>query len=98
MGPIDRGIGPVIAAGLLANIDIKQAPTVGHIWRFAGLDPTNKWIGKKGAETLIDEIWEQGEFEAALAETARRLNTTPKQFAQRLIDKKTGRSGRRTGT
>lgn len=34
------GIGPVIAAGLLAHIDIGQAPTVGHIWRFAGLDPT----------------------------------------------------------
>lgn len=37
------GIGPVISAGLLANIDIKRAPTVGHIWRFAGLDPTVKW-------------------------------------------------------
>lgn len=37
------GIGPVIAAGLLAHIDIKQAPTVGHIWRFAGLDPTSTW-------------------------------------------------------
>jgi hypothetical protein len=38
-----RGIGPVIAAGLLAHIDITKAPTVGHIWRFAGLDPTQKW-------------------------------------------------------
>jgi hypothetical protein len=37
------GIGPVISAGLLANIDITRAPTVGHIWRFAGLDPTDKW-------------------------------------------------------
>jgi hypothetical protein len=37
------GIGPVICAGLLANIDIKEAPTVGHIWRFAGLDPTTRW-------------------------------------------------------
>ena len=35
-----HGIGPVIAAGLLAHIDIEQAPTAGHIWRFAGLDPT----------------------------------------------------------
>lgn len=40
------GIGPVIAAGLLAHIDITKAPTVGHIWRFAGLDPTMEW--KKG--------------------------------------------------
>jgi hypothetical protein len=37
------GIGPVIAAGLLAHIDIEKAPTVGHIWRFAGLDPTVEW-------------------------------------------------------
>lgn len=42
------GIGPVIAAGLLAHIDITRAPTVGHIWRFAGLDPTSIWDkGKK---------------------------------------------------
>lgn len=37
------GIGPIIAAGLLAHIDIKRAPTAGHIWSFAGLDPTVKW-------------------------------------------------------
>jgi hypothetical protein len=38
------GIGPVIAAGLLAHIEIDDStPTVGHIWRFAGLDPTVKW-------------------------------------------------------
>lgn len=41
------GIGPVLAAGLLAHIDIKKAPTVGHIWRFAGLDPTTKWERKQ---------------------------------------------------
>ena len=37
------GIGPVIAAGLLAHIDITKAPTVGHIWSFAGLNPTSTW-------------------------------------------------------
>lgn len=37
------GIGPVLSAGLLAHIDIEKAPTVGHIWRFAGLDPTVEW-------------------------------------------------------
>lgn len=37
------GIGPVISAGLLAHIDITEAPTVGHIWRYAGLDPTQSW-------------------------------------------------------
>ena len=37
------GIGPVIAAGLEAHIEIEKAPTAGHIWRFAGLDPTVTW-------------------------------------------------------
>lgn len=41
-----HGIGAVISAGLLANIDITKAPTVGHIWSFAGLDPRTEW--KKG--------------------------------------------------
>jgi hypothetical protein len=43
-----HGIGPVIAAGLLAHIDINKAPTVGHIWAFGGYDPTKVWEkGKK---------------------------------------------------
>lgn len=37
------GIGPVIAAGYLAFIDIEQCPTVGHIWSFSGLNPDQKW-------------------------------------------------------
>jgi len=47
------GVGPVIAAGLLAHIDIKKAPTVGHIWSFAGLNPTVEWLGREGARKLI---------------------------------------------
>jgi hypothetical protein len=41
------GIGPVLSAGLIAHIDIAQAPTVGHIWAFAGLDPTTEWKSKE---------------------------------------------------
>ena len=37
------GIGPVIAAGLLAHIDPARAATAGAVWRFAGLDPTLEW-------------------------------------------------------
>lgn len=37
------GIGPVIASGMLAHIDIEKAPTVGHIWNFAGLNPDIVW-------------------------------------------------------
>jgi len=58
------GIGPVISAGLLAHIDIEKAPTVGHIWRFAGLDPTSEW--KKGTKrpwnaALKTLCWKIGE-------------------------------------
>jgi Transposase IS116/IS110/IS902 family len=43
-----KGIGPVISAGLLAHIDIARAPTAGHIWSFAGVNPNQKWEkGKK---------------------------------------------------
>ncbi len=42
------GIGPVISAGLLAHINIEKAPTVGHIWRFAGLDPSLPKVSQKG--------------------------------------------------
>jgi len=37
------GIGPVLAAGLCAHIDISKAPTAGSVWRYAGLDPTQTW-------------------------------------------------------
>lgn len=50
------GIGPVLAAGLLAHIDITKAPTVGHIWSYAGLDPDRKWLGKEKSKVLADNI------------------------------------------
>ena len=58
------GVGPVIAAGLLAHIDITRAPTAGAIWRYAGLDPTSEW--KKGQKrphnaSLKTLCWKLGE-------------------------------------
>lgn len=37
------GIGEVIAAGLIAYIDIHKVQTAGQIWAYAGLDPTKPW-------------------------------------------------------
>jgi len=37
------GVGPVLAAGLLAHLDIEKAETAGHIWNFAGLNPDIQW-------------------------------------------------------
>jgi len=58
------GIGPVIAAGLLAHIDIEKAPTAGHVWSFAGLYPGQEW--KKGQKrpwnaALKTLCWKIGE-------------------------------------
>jgi hypothetical protein len=49
------GIGPVIAAGLMAHIDINQCETAGAIWRFAGLDPTVKWKGSDDVRKWIKD-------------------------------------------
>jgi hypothetical protein len=55
----NRGVGPVLSAGLLAHIRILNdkgdviCPTVGHIWSFAGWDPTRKWISSENARTAI---------------------------------------------
>lgn len=37
------GIGPVLASGFLSEIDIYKAPYVGHIYNFAGYNPTIRW-------------------------------------------------------
>lgn len=49
------GVGPIISAGLLAHIDITKAPTVGHIWNFAGLNPDGYWCGRDEAKKLWKE-------------------------------------------
>lgn len=58
------GIGPVIAAGLMAHIDITRAQTAGAIWKYAGLDPSAKW--EKGQKrpwnaSLKVICWKAGE-------------------------------------
>jgi len=58
------GIGPVIAAGLLAHIDITQCPTAGHIWSYAGLNPDKKWEKKTKRPwnaSLKTLCWKMGE-------------------------------------
>ena len=37
------GIGPVLSAGLVANIDIEKLQSAGQLWSFAGLNPDAVW-------------------------------------------------------
>lgn len=92
------GIGPVLAAGLLAHIDIERAPTVGHIWRFAGLDPTVIWLGRDGAERVVNEVFEKygvGKGDPVPAEViaalAIRTNRKPEAIRRLGEDRKTGK-------
>jgi len=50
------GIAGVLSSGLLAHVDITRTPTIGALWRYAGLDPTNKWLGRGGANRLVNQI------------------------------------------
>lgn len=38
-----HGIGPVVAGGILACVDIKRAPAPGHILSLGGFSPTSVW-------------------------------------------------------
>ena len=73
------GIGPVITAGLLAHIDFDRVRTFGQIWRFAGLDPTQKWIGRAGAQAVIAQhAPKQGPVDAeAIQAIGAAINTAP---------------------
>ncbi|HUY79750.1 MAG TPA: hypothetical protein VMV29_23460 [Ktedonobacterales bacterium] len=37
------GIGPVLAGGLLAHVDVERSTSVSHLWSFAGYNPTSQW-------------------------------------------------------
>lgn len=50
------GIGPVLTAGLLANLDIRKAPTAANFMRFCGLDPTVEWLGREKSKELVNSV------------------------------------------
>jgi len=50
------GIGPVISSGLMAYINIEECPVASHLWRYAGLDPTTKWLGADKAKEYFETV------------------------------------------
>ena len=74
------GVGPVIAAGLLAHIDCRR-PTAGHVWRFAGLDSTSHWIGREKAKALLASLKEEcAGPEDAILEVSRATGAKPENI------------------
>ncbi len=47
------GIGPVIAAGLSAHVDIRKARTAGAIWKFGGIAGDEVWLGRDKTKEQI---------------------------------------------
>jgi len=50
------GIGPVLSAGLIAHIDMNRAPTVGHIWTYAGINGTQVWLSREKTKALVEKV------------------------------------------
>src|SRR5258708_3008525 len=89
------GIGPVIASGLLAHIDIHKAPTVGHIINFVGYNPNIKWLGKAGAAGVVNQVLGSQRnaevTEEALVEVASLANRKPDNIRNLAFDKEKDR-------
>lgn len=75
-----HGIGPVIAAGMLAHLDIEKSDTAGGFWRFAGIDPTCKW--KKGEKRPYNAAVKQLCYH--LGECAKRTWNSPNSVYGKL--------------
>lgn len=72
------GVGPVLAAGFLAHLDIEQAPTAGHFWSFAGLMPKDVKPWVKGEKRPYNAALKQLCFH--LGECFKRSSNSPDSF------------------
>jgi len=87
------GIGPVIAAGLLAHIDIKKTFHAGSLQRYAGLDPTIEWISAIKAKSLVGEVLPARSGLVTsdhLVQLAKLTNRTPKKIKEFALLVKNG--------
>lgn len=87
------GIGPVLSAALLAIIDIRLCPTVGHIWSFGGQDPKLRWLGKDKARQIVSDVVGEGRLTVGhlpgIATAAgRKLDTLMQKFAGDKLNRK----------
>ena len=82
------GIGPVIAAGLVAHIDITQSETAGQVWRFAGLDSTSRWIGKVEANKFVSDWIKENGYGVPIEQGKKHLSTEILAAAAQTFNKK----------
>ena len=75
------GVGPVITAGLLAHLDIERAPSAGHFWSFAGLNPNMKW--EKGQKRPYNAELKQITYH--LGECFKRTSKHPRRILREYL-------------
>lgn len=82
------GVGPVIAAGLLAHIDMNKAPNPGHILSFAGLKPQNKWLSSENAKKKYEQVVGKAKVldNQLLTKICTEYNKSPEALCQVLLD------------
>jgi hypothetical protein len=84
-----HGIGPVLASGLIAHL--KLTPTVGHWWRFAGLDPHQQWLPKDEISALLDK--QEGDLDLRVRQVAIIVGRNPDTaIRDATTDHRTGES------
>ena len=89
------GVGPVIASGILAHLDITKAPYAGHFWSFAGLNAQQRWLSRVEADAWVKAHSPVDEDTVLLAsETFHRKHTT--LWHDATIDWKTGEAKKLT--
>lgn len=75
-----HGVAEVITAGLLAHLDIERAPTAGHFWSFAGMNPDQKW--EKGQKRPFNPAMKQLCYH--LGECFKRSSNSPNSIYGKL--------------
>jgi hypothetical protein len=85
-----HGIGPVLAAGLIAHFGSRALPpTVGHWWRFAGLDPSQRWLKADALSDLWNE--QEGDIDQRTRNVAAIVGRSPDTVIRdATVDFKTG--------
>jgi hypothetical protein len=78
-----HGVGPILAAGFAAHIDITRTPSAAALQRFAGIDPTLKWYGAEESRRIVTALVNEHkddkdfEVESLLAELAEIIHYKP---------------------
>lgn len=81
------GIGPLIAGSLMGYVDLEKARNVPQLWRFCGLDPSCKWLGRDKAHKLMKEldVSSNGLTPEVLATISERTGMAPKWVLDRAM-------------